>query len=81
MRVLLSISVAIGFTCLVVLGALRVVADLLAMSTHPQPSFPDEFPEEGRESVEGNRPATSSSAAESPARGAAAGMSMSLTDT
>jgi hypothetical protein len=54
MRVLLSISVVIGFTFLLVLGALRVVADLLAMSAHPQPSFPEEFPEEGRESLDGH---------------------------
>jgi hypothetical protein len=50
MRVLLSIIVVIGFTFLVILGALRVLADLLAMNTHRHPSFSDEFPEEDRES-------------------------------
>jgi hypothetical protein len=72
MGVLLSIIVVIGFTLLVILGALRVVADLLAVSTHRQPSFPDEFPEEGRESLDRNRPGTSSFDVEAPARSAAA---------
>jgi hypothetical protein len=51
MRVLLSIIVVIAFAFLVILGALRVLADLLAMNTHRQRSFSDEFPEEDRESV------------------------------
>jgi hypothetical protein len=51
MRVILSIIVVIGFAFLVILGALRVLADLLAMNTHRQSSFPDEFPEEDRESL------------------------------
>jgi hypothetical protein len=34
MGVILSIIVVIGFTFLMILGALRVIADLLAMSTH-----------------------------------------------
>ncbi len=72
MRVLLSIIVVIGFTFLVILGALRLVADLVAMSTHRQPSFPDEFPEEERESLDRNRPAISSFAVEAPARSAPA---------
>jgi len=50
MHILLSIIVAIGFTLLVILGALRLVADLLVMNPHRQPSFPDEFSEEGRDS-------------------------------
>jgi hypothetical protein len=49
MRVLLSIIVVIGFTFLVIMGALRVLADLLTMNTHRQPSFSDEFPEDDRE--------------------------------
>jgi hypothetical protein len=60
MLVLLSIILVIGFTFLVILGALRVLVDLLALSTYRQPSFPDEFPEEGRESLDRNRPGTSS---------------------
>ena len=55
MRVLLSIIVVIGFAFLVILGALRLVADLVAMSTHRQPSFPDEVAEEDRESLDRNR--------------------------
>jgi hypothetical protein len=51
MRVLLSIIVVIGFTFLVIMGALRVLADLLTMNTHRQPSFSDEFPEDDRESL------------------------------
>jgi hypothetical protein len=71
MRVLLSIIVVIGFTFLVILGALRLVADLVAMSTHRQPSFPDEFAEKDRESLDRNRPGISSFAVEAPARSAA----------
>jgi hypothetical protein len=50
MHILLSIIVAIGLTLLVILGALRLVADLLVENTHRQPSFPDELSEEGRDS-------------------------------
>ena len=60
MGVLLSIIVVIGFTFLVIFGALRLLADLLAMNTHRQPSFSDESPEEDRESLDRNRPGTSS---------------------
>jgi len=67
MGVLLSIIVVIGFTFLVILGALRLVADLLAMNTHRQPSFSDESPEEDRESLDRNRPGASSFAVEGPA--------------
>jgi hypothetical protein len=72
MPVLLSIIIIAGFTFLVILGALRLVTDILAMSTHRQHSFPGEFPEEARESLDLNRPGTSSFAVESPARTAAA---------
>ena len=67
MRLVLSIIIALGFTLLVILGAQRLVADLLAMSTHRQPSFPDEFSEEDRESLDRNRPGASSFAVEGPA--------------
>jgi hypothetical protein len=72
MAALFSIIVIAGFTFLVILGALRLVADLLAMSTHRQPAFSDEFSEEVRESLDLNRPGTSSFAVESPAGSAAA---------
>ena len=72
MRVLLSIIVVIGFAFLVILGALRLVADLVAMSTHRQPSFPDEFSGEDRESPDRNRPGASSFAVEGPANRAVA---------
>jgi len=72
MRLVLSIIIALGFTLLVILGALRLVADLLAMSTHRQPSFPDEFPEEDWESLDRNRPGASSFAVEAPANSAIA---------
>jgi hypothetical protein len=72
MRLVLSVIIALGFTLLVILGALRLVADLLAMSTHRQPSFPDEFSEEDRESLDRNRPGASSFAVEGPANRAVA---------
>jgi hypothetical protein len=59
MRLVLSVIIGLGFTLLVILGALRLVADLLAMSTYRQPSFPDEFPEKDRESLDRNRPGAS----------------------
>jgi hypothetical protein len=66
MRLLLSIIVVIGFTCVVVLGLLSVVADLLALTRHRPPSVFDEFSEEDqefeeRESQERSRLGTSSS--------------------
>jgi hypothetical protein len=49
MRLLLSIIVVIGFTFVVVLGLLSVVADLLALTRHRPPSIFDEFPDEDQE--------------------------------
>ena len=72
MRLVLSVIIALGFTLLVILGALRLVADLVAMSTHRQPSFPDEFSGEDRESPDRNRPGASSFAVEGPANRAVA---------
>ena len=46
MRLLLSIIVVIGFTFVVVLGLLSVVADLLALTRHRPPSIFDESAEE-----------------------------------
>jgi len=66
MRLLLSIFVVIGFTFVVVLGLLSVVADLLALTRHRPPSIFDESPEddqelEDEESEEPSRLVTSSS--------------------
>jgi hypothetical protein len=72
MRALLSVIVVIAFTFLVILGALRVIVDLLAMSTHRQPSFSDEYPEEDRESLDRNGPRTSTFATDTPASSAVA---------
>ncbi len=52
MHIPISIIVVIGLIFLVILGALRLVADLVVVNTHRQPSFPDELPEEDRESEE-----------------------------
>ncbi|HEY2635691.1 MAG TPA: hypothetical protein VGI51_13235 [Steroidobacteraceae bacterium] len=46
MRILLLTFVAFGFTFVVVLGVLSVVADLLALSRHRPPSIYDAFAEE-----------------------------------
>ena len=46
MRLLLSIIVVIGFTFVVVLGLLSVVADLLALTRHRPPSIFDESPDD-----------------------------------
>jgi hypothetical protein len=62
MHIPLSIIVIIGLTFLVIVGALRLVADLVVVNTHQQPSFPDEFSEEDRASEERrfSRPAEAS---------------------
>jgi hypothetical protein len=52
MHIPLSIIVVIGLIFLVIIGALRLVADLLVLNTHRQPSFPDEISEESRDSEE-----------------------------
>jgi hypothetical protein len=58
MHIPLFIIVVIGLLFLVIIGALRLVADLLVMNTHRQPSFPDELPEEdpGSEERQISRP-------------------------
>jgi hypothetical protein len=50
MRLLLYFAIIIGFTFLVAVGVLSVVADLLAMTNHRPPSFFDEFTDEDAES-------------------------------
>jgi hypothetical protein len=50
MRLLLYFAIIIGFTLLVAVGVLSVVADLLAMTKHRPPSFFDEFTDEDPES-------------------------------
>jgi hypothetical protein len=50
MRLLLSFAIVIGFTFLVAVGVLSVIADLLAMTNHRPPSFFDEFNDEDPES-------------------------------
>ena len=50
MHLLLSIVVVIGFAVVVVLGALSVVRDLLALTKHRPPSLFDELREDHRES-------------------------------
>jgi hypothetical protein len=52
MRLLLSIVVVIGFTFIVVLGLLSVLADLLALTRHRPPSVFEQFAEEDEESEE-----------------------------
>lgn len=64
MRILLLTIIAFGFTFVVVLGLLRVVGDLLALSRHRPPSVFDAFAEEDqdsddRESEDRSRPAIS----------------------
>jgi hypothetical protein len=64
MRILLLTFIAFGFTFVVVLGVLSVVADLLALSRHRPPSIFDAFGEEDpdsedQESEDRNRPAIS----------------------
>jgi hypothetical protein len=64
MRILLLTFIAFGFTFVVVLGVLSVVADLLALSRHRPPSIFDAFGEEDpdsedQESEDRNLPAAS----------------------
>ncbi len=50
MRILLLTLIAFGFTFVLVLGLLSVVADLLALSRHRPPSVFDAFAEEDPDS-------------------------------
>jgi hypothetical protein len=64
MRILLLTFIAFGFTFVVVLGVMSVIADLLALSRHRPPSIYDAFSEEDpdsedQESEDRNSPAIS----------------------
>ena len=50
MRILLLAFIAFGFTFVVILGLLSVLADLLALSRHRPPSVFDAFAEEDPDS-------------------------------
>jgi hypothetical protein len=71
-RILLLTFIAFGFTFVVVLGVMSVVADLLALSRHRPPSIFDAFSEEDpdsedQESEDRSRPAISPYALDSQA--------------
>ena len=55
MHLLLSIVVVIGFAAVVVLGALSVIRDLLALTKHRPPSVFDALREDDQESEDRNR--------------------------
>ena len=59
MQLLLSVVVVFGFAVVVVLGALSVVRDLLALTKHRPPSVFDELREDDQESKDRNRRSTS----------------------
>jgi hypothetical protein len=59
MYLLLSVVVVLGFAALVVLGALSVVRDLLALTKHRPSSIFDELREDDQESEALNRRSTS----------------------
>jgi hypothetical protein len=58
MYLLLSVVIVIGFAVVVVLGALSVVTDLLALTKHRPPSIFDELREDDRESEYWDRRST-----------------------
>jgi hypothetical protein len=59
MYLLLSIVVVTGFAVLIVLGALSVARDLLALAKHRPPSVFDALREDDQESEDRNRRTTS----------------------
>ena len=59
MQLLLSVVVVVGFAVVVVLGALSVVRDLLALTKHRPPSVFDALGEDDQESEDRNRRGTS----------------------
>ena len=67
MSLLLSVVVVLGFAALVVLGALSVVRDLLALTKHRPPSVFDELREDDQESEDRNRRSTSAYAVDAQA--------------
>jgi hypothetical protein len=67
MQLLLSVVVVVGFAVVVVLGALSVVRDLLALTKHRPPSVFDELREDDQESEDRNRRSTSAYAVDAQA--------------
>ena len=67
MHLLFSIVVVIGFAFVVVLGALSVARDLLALTRHRPPSVFDALREDDQESEDRNRRSTSSYAVDAQA--------------
>jgi hypothetical protein len=59
MSLLLSVVVVLGFAALVVVGALSVIRDLLALTKHRPSSIFDELREDDQESEDLNRRSTS----------------------
>jgi hypothetical protein len=59
MYLLLSVVIVVGFAVMVVLGALSVVTDLLALTKYRPLSIFDELREDDRESEDLNRRGTS----------------------
>ena len=59
MHLLLSIVAVIGFAFVVLLGAMSVARDLLALTRHRPPSVFDVLREDDRESADRNRRSTS----------------------
>jgi hypothetical protein len=67
MHIFLWIIIVIGFIVVVVLGALSVVTDLLAINNYRPPLLSDEDPEEDRETEDRSPRGTSSYAVNSRA--------------
>jgi hypothetical protein len=67
MHLLLSIVAVIGFAFVVLLGAMSVARDLLALTRHRPPSVFDALREDDQESEDRNRRSTSPYAANTQA--------------
>ena len=72
MHLLISFAIVIGFTLVVALGLLSIVADLLALTRHRPPSYFDELSEDDQESTHRSGLSTSSYAVNSQAARAVA---------
>jgi hypothetical protein len=55
MRLLISIIVVGGFTWVLIVGLLKVIADLLAVDTHRPPSMSDKYFQEELETEDSDR--------------------------
>jgi hypothetical protein len=60
MHLLISIIVVGGFTWLVIVGLVKVIADLLTMDTHRPPSLSDKYFQEELETEDSDRQLPSS---------------------